>query len=830
MFIQYAEIHGYKRFMLNSVKTFRLTMTEIVQIILGTNGSGKSSLIEELTPLPATKEKFIKGGYKIIIVHHQGDVYRLENHFNNGQEHFFIKNETEDLNPGNTMTVQRDMVKKIFGLTYDLHDLMIGVERFTNMSPARRREWFTKLCDADYSYSISVYKKAAEGLRDTTGALNILRKRYVNEVAKKIDEETIKQIHKNLTELTLSSQRLYSLKNVDVGSSNAVGLEVENQSRVIHDLDKQFRALRKEFTKDSAYSHSEINEAIDDLSEALAKVEGNYSQLSQMHITLTDKLQSVNAAEGLNIPTLLREMDELKREVETIQERCFKTITYKDWTSAYKALEECYETLVGVFTELTPDPEKAVSRENYDNLMRLSDTLKFNIGELEKSIEKSRHKIEHYDELKVTGSVVCPSCQFAWIRDFNQADYDRTIETRDKCVQMLTEAQQQLKTTTEQLQYIVNYQRVVDPYNQISRHNQAMQDICVYINQNDLVKKAPRQILQLIEMERANLLELQKVNGLNAQIEEKIQSLQLARRSQDANAALIKEQLAANEEQLGELVHEKSNIAAKLQIAKQYRQRLQTFDAIGGQIDAAKERLERTMGNFMDAVRNELIDKMLVDTHSSIAVFRNNLNEIESQETLLNDMQAQMSILELDERAYKELTKALSPVDGLIADGMLGFIRKYVFSMNSLIAKVWSYRLEVKDCSLDEHSAELNYKFPLFVAGNEEPTPDVAKSSSGQQDMVDLAFKIVAMQSAGLEGYPLVLDEFGKAFDQEHRDASVRVITDIIDQLGFKQIFMISHYESCWGAFNKAEICVMDRRNITLPKGTVYNEHVEFVV
>ena len=370
MFIQYAEFHGYKRFMLNSVKTFRLTMTEIVQIILGTNGSGKSSLVEELTPLPATKDKFIKGGYKIIVIHHNGDNYRLESRFSNGQEHFLIKNEVEDLNPGNTLTVQKEQVKKIFGITPELHALAIGEEQFTSMAPNRRREWLTKLNDADYNYSISVYKKVTERLRDTVGTLRSLRRRYADEMSRKFDEETIKEINRKLSELTMSSRSLYALKNLEVGKSDTLGFEVERNSQIIRDLDKQFRTLRKEFRKDDAYSHGEINDIIDELSSQLSVIEGNYSQLSQSHMTLMDKLSSVRAAEGLNIPTLIREIEELKRDADVIRERCFRNITYSNWDQSLRALNDCYEVLVSVFTTLDPDPEKVINRENYDKLVK----------------------------------------------------------------------------------------------------------------------------------------------------------------------------------------------------------------------------------------------------------------------------------------------------------------------------------------------------------------------------------------------------------------------------------------------------------------------------
>jgi hypothetical protein len=160
-----------------------------------------------------------------------------------------------------------------------------------------------------------------------------------------------------------------------------------------------------------------------------------------------------------------------------------------------------------------------------------------------------------------------------------------------------------------------------------------------------------------------------------------------------------------------------------------------------------------------------------------------------------------------------------------IAEGMLGFIRTFVAKMNALIAKVWTYRMEVHDCSTEEESAELNYKFPLSTPNLPKPTIDVAHGSSAQKQMVDLAFRIIMAQCLGLDRGPLALDEFGTGFDEGHREAATQVISQLMNQLNFSQLFMISHYDECYGAFYNAQITVIDKRNITIPGNRKYNEY-----
>jgi len=60
--------------MSTNIEKITYTPSEIVQIILGTNGCGKSSLLSQLTPLPANiKKDYREGGYKKITLTNKGN-------------------------------------------------------------------------------------------------------------------------------------------------------------------------------------------------------------------------------------------------------------------------------------------------------------------------------------------------------------------------------------------------------------------------------------------------------------------------------------------------------------------------------------------------------------------------------------------------------------------------------------------------------------------------------------------------------------------------------------------------------------------------------------
>jgi len=82
----------------------------------------------------------------------------------------------------------------------------------------------------------------------------------------------------------------------------------------------------------------------------------------------------------------------------------------------------------------------------------------------------------------------------------------------------------------------------------------------------------------------------------------------------------------------------------------------------------------------------------------------------------------------------------------------------------------------------------------------------------------------VVMKFLKLHDMPLYLDEFGSTFDEQHRQNLIPFVNRMLELGQVEQIFFISHFNSTHGAFNQAEVCVLDPTNITVPK--TYNQHV----
>ena len=150
---------GYRNFKLRQIHHFHYRPTLKTQLILGTNGSGKSSILKELSPLPAHHSDFEKEGRKEIEISHNGKHYLLQSLFGQEGNRYPFIIDGENLNPGFTVTVYKELVKEHFNYTPEVHSLLIGSIRFPTMSINDRRNWFMKISDTDYTYALKYYQK-----------------------------------------------------------------------------------------------------------------------------------------------------------------------------------------------------------------------------------------------------------------------------------------------------------------------------------------------------------------------------------------------------------------------------------------------------------------------------------------------------------------------------------------------------------------------------------------------------------------------------------------------------------------------------------------------
>jgi DNA repair exonuclease SbcCD ATPase subunit len=225
-------------------------------------------------------------------------------------------------------------------------------------------------------------------------------------------------------------------------------------------------------------------------------------------------------------------------------------------------------------------------------------------------------------------------------------------------------------------------------------------------------------------------------------------------------------------------------------------------------------------------MRRSSLNAFIKQIQSELGAKEHILHLASNQKSVIKNIEDQITELETDKEALTHLINSLSPTDGLIAQGLLGFIRSYVDEMNEFIEKVWAYSMTIQACDVqDSESLDLDYKFPINIDDPDDPVPDVSKCSKGMKEIINLAFKITAMKNLDLLDTPLYLDEFGSAMDTGHKNEIISLIKSFNEQKTFSQMFIVSHDVTQYSSISNAQVCVVCETNIITPES--FNEHVK---
>lgn len=236
-------LKGYVRLQLRQIKEFVYEPKQPIQVIIGTNGSGKSSIVLELSPLPADSKHYSENGSKEILITDKGNTYEIGSYFPAGKKdyHSFKKN-GEELNAGGNITDQYKLVFQEFRVTPEIHRFALGKVSFAEMKPPQRKEWIMKFADANYDYAIEFYNKLRQRANDLTSALRVSKKRLVTETAKILPLHEYEAMRKETTEL-------HELLEVLMEDRKPVDYPVEQDLDKSYKLKGQLNAIVTNVTK-----------------------------------------------------------------------------------------------------------------------------------------------------------------------------------------------------------------------------------------------------------------------------------------------------------------------------------------------------------------------------------------------------------------------------------------------------------------------------------------------------------------------------------------------------------------------------------------------------
>lgn len=814
-------LKGFHRIGLSGITSLDWTPESPYQIILGTNGSGKSSLMSELSPLPPTPSEYDKDGVKHIEMAHRGDIFILESKMGSSVRHSFQKNR-EELNTGGTSAIQLALVEQYFGYTKELHGLLTGKRgsRFSDMSQADRRKWVTRLSTADYRYAFGLFDRLKGAYRDREGALKHVKRK----LADALESLNRLQVHEGLTEevKTLQTQLTTLLYHRD---PSARSMEEANGSLTdaIQGLTREGQAIQSSMKRAGFHQPWDELETVESQLEALLVDEtASRSRIDSLQKeydaieTIRRSLEAENVTDEGSAADRIAAKRSLAASLESQVIRFKGLLDESNPKGLVQSTDEILPRVMDLFSRLPDNSDGRFSKDNSERAHARLLTIQSKLDQAEqiiRSFTQRLHAIEH------AHPETCPQCQYTWKPGVDPNEAQNLIDQR--------EAQQlYCKKGEETREHVKKYLEEADAYMAQIRQWYG------FVNQYPLLhrlwetieseKRLTDRPSEQLEIFHDWQREVQACEKRKEALDDLERLLAIQRQAAQGGSVKLKERLVAIEETI------KKETAA-WHTARETRQRLGSLKALHESLDrsvaqwnSAMERLEKALDEAMASAIQQATQEAIETTQSMLGSKQHRLDESRILLGVSKNLTTQLDDLTLEHVALGVLVKELSPKEGFIAEQIRGFITCFVAQINSIIASVWSYGLEVLPCH--DEDGTLDYRFPMRCGEDGLVVNDVTQGSTSQVDMVDFAFRQTVMLYLGLEGYPLFVDELGASFDEAHRPSVNQFVSRLMDTERYSQVFLISHYVAGWGSFANAEYLVLDSRNIAVPDP--HNTHV----
>lgn len=800
-------LSGYKRLDLLGASELKYNPEAHLQLFLGKNGIGKSSLLNELSPLPCEASELREGGVKQIKILHRNKNYRIIYTLRKKLECNFFCDGVE-LNTGGTVKVQRDLIKEHFNYDTQIHDVLTGFTLLSNMGPLQRREWFVKMSKSDMTYAIGVYNRIRTAERDIRGAIKMNHQRLVNEQTKLPKQEEVVQA--KFISKTLKDELNQLLPFVEHGlNDNTVELQ---------QLEERIKAISDRIIKSDKNIRWGNLTSLEDILAEQQNLANLYNALNDKHRTLMvehTELHDIHQKHQLLTNKPLNVIDDEIKSVREAIDQHNLMIKLDVGDNPKQQMDDFFlmkDELRLVVQLLAHNPineetgQRTFTREKYRQLQSdIHDRTQERLACINK-IKYNEQLLKSYQD---THDVLCPNCNHTFKPGVTCTD----ISALEKLVISLKQEEEQLSKQLNELQH--QYTSFGDYLGQLSRISKlhdtypSCQRLINYIRKDTNFYDNPRSALAIINdyeialTAKANVLDLTiKLNTLE---EERIR--RIAAEGNDIQYIIDKMMRIENETTLlsQQIAQTKRNLDDIATIVHKQQLLLDGKEVLTNSVNTYKAKT-------LEQVRyenNNLLKQIIGEKQTQLAINEALVNQLSQSEMIIQQ-------LERDNRAYKDeqealqlLTNLLSPQDGLIAESLIGFLNQFLDEMYNVLEQIWSYGMRPY-MEIEGDGIELDYRFKVDVDGLEEPVKDVSRLSRGQKEIMDFVFKLLLMQHLDMADYPLFMDEVGSSFDGYHRDRLYRYIKLLVESGQVQQVFIISHIASSHEALNTADVCVLD--------------------
>jgi len=813
MYIKKLVLKGYKRLFLAFINKLEFTPEKRINIIVGKNGSGKSSTLKELTPIPANINKdYEDGGYKEIVLEHNNKTYHLTSGLIGKNKHSFLV-DNEELNPAGTRKVQLILVKEHFNVTPDIHDVLIGLKNFTDMSVKERKDWLTNISTVDYTYAISVFNKLKQRNRDIIGALKISQ----SELSKTSDgiksDEELKKIEDELSILK-------ELLMVSTASKTSLTGDIEIDEETIRQICKDANKIISKIVKPKGLS-KDIN------IETLIAIDKTEIETIEKNIEKTNKvlkelsfIEDNKEKSSANI--ISDKLSLIEREIKVLEESMTVPIPLKEITDTHNYFSYIYQDLVSLITVVVDNTFDEYNKTNHDTDVAKKINLESKVSDKKSLLNKLEVQLATMVHNRDHNEVTCTKCNNIWSIGYDKKEHKYILRKIEEVNRTITSMEAEIKKLEDTLKFFINKMNAVSKIKDLikSESNANLRKILLYVlNNSDLINNGQSTIDLLFKI-NVDFKEWLRIPSLLIEYDELMRDMNVI----EAKRKLELEHFNVNkdklEAELSDMLTRKRFLNSRLDEYNLYRQSINVLKVLNDKLIELLKQSRQAVDININNLRNIELNNVIKTLNLEISRLESQITESRYSKRIIDDNKLKVVNLNKRKKATDILIDGMSPTNGLIAKSITQFLNMFINDVNNVINSVWNYSIEVLPCNVTE-SADLDYKFEVKVDGR-NIIEDISKTSSSMQEIINLAFKIISMKYLGMEDYPLYLDEYAASFDAHHAIKAYDVI-ESLSESSFNQVFMISHYENTYTRFADADISVLDPENLMLDRDLEIN-------
>lgn len=818
--IEELEIEGYIPLKTKGCNYIKLDTNALVNILMGRNGFGKTSILKMCSLTVPDSSDFEDGGYRRIIYLDGRSNQRFELMSRFGKDGIqSFKIDGVEQNDSNNQTVQKEMCQRHFKMNAQINRYLNGLrtnDLFTFLSPLKRKELIMEMYPNDVTYAVNVYNKIKAEHRNTEGAIKAQIKRLAEEVDRVNAMET------------MSDEELDNrIKGIEQEIKDALVLQgtlaaVRYNPQTHAGLLDKFNRLVNELASDSMHGVRESKEELLERRSQLTKIADmqriQLSKTEDVVMKLSESLSGLNFAGGsiLEVEEQLKAQERLTTETDAAYYSLLEDIGTHAYFSKIEGngfdslIETIGESLINHLMNVVEASNPNMTLAQYRGLLETAETLTTNGRGLKQSYLDAKHEVEHYERSEF---IDCPKCNEKFKRGFDPKNIDirrtQMEQARERMVDTRAKLDEVLKAIALDEEWYASMNTLVGFIRQHDRDNSLMNMLAYFqvgqTSTDELINWI-RRITDCVKLERSLAQQTIELNTLRVRY----------KALNDNDIATLSKLFEDAENRLQELSYSLSRIDKDL---ADIEDRINHIDGYYLRLDALGLMREDVMRSFHERSQYDL--RRTVDYRLSLLTpkkdeYVSQLIRTRSNKSVIQSMEDNLVYLKDREAKLRILMNGLCPNKGLIAKHMTDFIEVICGNMNAVIKEIFSTPLYIRPCQ--KSNGDLNYLFPVINGeGLSKPAKDVSECSGGESDVINYAFRRVLIRYINKQ-YPLFLDEVGIKLDAYHQTRFFDHVRRTALSGEINQIFMVSHYTTQVSMFDFANVIALNSDGITLPK------------